>query len=217
MGEMTKDASQEVIITQGTYLASAVCKEQYPEVPRKEIVFIGRSNVGKSSLINSLTRVKNLARVSSQPGKTQTINFYEIGAKLPQVEERQDFYLVDLPGYGYAKTGAKRRKIWSKFINEYLLSSPRIQFVCQLIDVRHEPMTSDVEMFRWLVENNLPVLVIATKADKIGKNAVAKNVAAIKRGLGIPDLDVLPYSSLKNQGRQELLQVIADCLGEAEE
>lgn len=217
MGEMTKDASQEVIITQGTYLASAVCKEQYPEVPRKEIVFIGRSNVGKSSLINSLTRVKNLARVSSQPGKTQTINFYEIGAKLPQVEERQDFYLVDLPGYGYAKTGAKRRKIWSQFINEYLLSSPRIQFVCQLIDVRHEPMASDVEMFRWLVENNLPVLVIATKADKIGKNAVAKNVAAIKRGLGIPDLDVLPYSSLKNQGRQELLQVIADCLGEAEE
>ena len=217
MGEMTKDASQEVIITQGTYLASAVCKEQYPEVPRKEIVFIGRSNVGKSSLINSLTRVKNLARVSSQPGKTQTINFYEIGAKLPQVEERQDFYLVDLPGYGYAKTGAKRRNIWSKFINEYLLSSPRIQLVCQLIDVRHEPMASDVEMFRWLVENNLPVLVIATKADKIGKNAVAKNVAAIKRGLGIPDLDVLPYSSLKNQGRQELLQVIADCLGEAEE
>lgn len=217
MGELTKDASQEVIITQGTYLASAVCKEQYPEVPRKEIVFIGRSNVGKSSLINSLTRVKNLARVSSQPGKTQTINFYEIGAKLPQVEERQDFYLVDLPGYGYAKTGANRRKIWSKFINEYLLSSPRIQFVCQLIDVRHEPMASDVEMFRWLVENNLPVLVIATKADKIGKNTVAKNVAAIKRGLGIPDLDVLPYSSLKNQGRQELLQVIADCLGEAEE
>ena len=217
MGEMTKDASQEVIITQGTYLASAVCKEQYPEIPRKEIVFIGRSNVGKSSLINSLTRVKNLARVSSQPGKTQTINFYEIGAKLPQVEERQDFYLVDLPGYVYAKTGAKRRKIWSKFINEYLLSSPRIRFVCQLIDVRHEPMASDVEMFRWLVENNLPVLVIATKADKIGKNAVAKNVAAIKRGLGIPDLDVLPYSSLKNQGRQELLQVIADCLGEAEE
>ena len=82
MGELTKDASQEVIITQGTYLASAVCKEQYPEVPRKEIVFIGRSNVGKSSLINSLTRVKNLARVSSQPGKTQTINFYEIGAIL---------------------------------------------------------------------------------------------------------------------------------------
>lgn len=204
----------EVIITQGAYLASAVCKEQYPEVARKEIVFIGRSNVGKSSLINSLTRVKNLARVSSQPGKTQTINFYEIGAKIPQMEERQDFYLVDLPGYGYAKTGAEKRKIWSKFINEYLLSSPEIQFVCQLIDVRHEPMASDIEMFRWLVEHNLPVLVVATKADKIGRNAIAKNIAAIKRGLGVPDLDVLPYSSLKNQGRQELLQTIAECLAE---
>ena len=216
MQEMESKTSQDIIITQGKYLASAVCPEQYPEIPRKEIVFIGRSNVGKSSLINSLTRVKNLARVSSQPGKTQTINFYEIGAKVPQVEERQDFYLVDLPGYGYAKTGAKRRKIWSRFINEYLLASSQIQFVCQLIDVRHEPMASDIEMFRWLVENNLPVLVIATKADKIGRNAIAKNIAAIKRGLGIPDLDVLPYSSLKNQGRQELLHAIADCLVENE-
>ncbi len=206
--------TDDVIITQGTYLASAVKKEQYPEQQKKEIVFIGRSNVGKSSLINSLTRVRNLARVSSQPGKTQTINFYEIGAKIKDVSERKDFYLVDLPGYGYAKTGAERRKIWSKFINEYLLSSPNIQFVCQLIDVRHRPMASDVEMFRWLVENNLPVLVIATKADKLGKNTVAKNIAAIKRDLGIPELDVLPYSSLKNQGREELLQVIAGCLVE---
>ncbi len=209
--------TDDVIITQGAYLASAVKKEQYPEQQRKEIVFIGRSNVGKSSLINSLTRVRNLARVSSQPGKTQTINFYEIGAKIKDVSERKDFYLVDLPGYGYAKTGAERRKIWSKFINEYLLSSPNIQFVCQLIDVRHRPMASDVEMFRWLVENNLPVLVIATKADKLGKNTVAKNIAAIKRDLGIPELDVLPYSSLKNQGREELLQVIAGCLVEDEE
>ncbi len=209
--------TDDVIITQGTYLASAVKKEQYPEQQKKEIVFIGRSNVGKSSLINSLTRVRNLARVSSQPGKTQTINFYEIGAKIKNVSERKDFYLVDLPGYGYAKTGAERRKIWSKFINEYLLSSPNIQFVCQLIDVRHRPMASDVEMFRWLVENNLPVLVIATKADKLGKNTVAKNIAAIKRDLGIPELDVLPYSSLKNQGREELLQVIAGCLVEDEE
>lgn len=209
--------TEDVIITQGSYLASAVKKEQYPEQQRKEIVFIGRSNVGKSSLINSLTRVRNLARVSSQPGKTQTINFYEIGAKIKDVPERKDFYLVDLPGYGYAKTGAERRKIWSKFINEYLLGSPNIQFVCQLIDVRHRPMASDVEMFRWLVENNLPVLVIATKADKLGKNTVAKNIAAIKRDLGIPELDVLPYSSLKNQGREELLQVIAGCLIEDEE
>ena len=208
---------ERVIITQGKYLASAVKKEQYPEERRKEIVFIGRSNVGKSSLINSLTRVRNLARVSSQPGKTQTINFYDIGAKIEGVEERQDFYLVDLPGYGYAKIGAERRKIWSKFINEYLLNSEDLQFVCQLIDVRHEPMKSDVEMFNWLVENNIPVLIIATKCDKIGKNAVNSSISRIKKTLGVPELDVLPYSSLKNEGRAELLDVIASCLAETDE
>lgn len=203
---------EKVVITQGKYLASAVKKEQYPEVQRKEFVFIGRSNVGKSSLINSLTRVHQLARVSSQPGKTQTINFYEIGAKLGDNPERKDFYLVDLPGYGYAKTGAKRRKIWSQFINEYLLSSETLQFVCQLIDIRHEPMASDIEMFRWLVEHNLPVLVVATKADKVSRNGVAKSIAQIKNALGVPELDVLPYSSVKNTGREELLQVIGESL-----
>ncbi|MBP3231830.1 MAG: YihA family ribosome biogenesis GTP-binding protein [Anaerovibrio sp.] len=203
---------EKVVITQGKYLTSAVKKEQYPEVQRKEFVFIGRSNVGKSSLINSLTRVHQLARVSSQPGKTQTINFYEIGAKLGDNPERKDFYLVDLPGYGYAKTGAKRRKIWSQFINEYLLSSETLQFVCQLIDIRHEPMASDIEMFRWLVEHNLPVLVVATKADKVSRNGVAKSIAQIKHALGVPELDVLPYSSVKNTGREELLQVIGESL-----
>ena len=122
-----------------------------------------------------------------------------------------------MPGYGYAKTGAQHRKIWSKFINEYLLGSEDLQFVCQLIDSRHEPMASDVEMFRWLVEHNLPVLVIATKVDKLSKNAVAKNISQIKRSLGVPELDVLPYSSVKNVGREELLNVIADCLLEDDE
>lgn len=208
------DKKESIIITQGSYLASAVKREQYPEEQRPEIVFIGRSNVGKSSLINSLTRVHNLARVSGQPGKTQTINFYDIGAKIEGVEGRQDFYLVDLPGYGYAKTGMESRKTWSKFINEYLLHSENIQFVCQLIDCRHEPMKSDVDMFRWLVDNNIPVLVIATKADKIGKNAINSNIAKIKKALGVPELDVLPYSSLKNTGRTELLETIAGCLVE---
>jgi GTP-binding protein len=149
-----------VIITQGQYIASAVKPEQYPTEDLPEIVFIGRSNVGKSSLINSLTRVNNLARVSSNPGKTQTINFFEVGLKVAEVEGRKAFYLVDLPGYGYAKTGKEKRKIWSKFIEEYLLTSPRLKFVCQLIDIRHEPMASDVDMFRWLVENDIPVLIV---------------------------------------------------------
>ena len=206
------EQKNDVIITQARYLASAVRKDQYPAEKKPEFVFIGRSNVGKSSLINSLTRVKNLARVSSQPGKTQTINFYELGAKLPGEEERRSFYLVDLPGYGYAKTGREKCKLWSSFIEEYLKTSEQLQFVCQLIDIRHAPMASDVEMFQWLVRTGIPVLVIATKADKIGKQAREKQVREIQKALGVPDLSLLPYSSLKNEGRSELLDVLRDSL-----
>lgn len=206
------DKEKEVIITQAQYIASAVKKEQYPEKKMPEFVFIGRSNVGKSSLINSLTRVKGLARVSAQPGKTQTINFYELGVKLPGEEERRACYLVDLPGYGYAKTGRERRATWSKFIEEYLLTSPQLQFVCQLIDCRHDPMPADVKMFHWLVEQHIPVLIVATKADKLGKNAVQKQVVRIRQVLGVPELSVLPYSSLKNEGRLDLLDVIGQTL-----
>ena len=204
--------AQEVIITQASYLASAVNPSQYPVVRLPEFVFIGRSNVGKSSLINSLTRVKNLARVSSQPGKTQTINFYELGAKRAGADERKNFYLVDLPGYGYAKTAKGNRKIWAKFIEEYLTTSKELQFVCQLIDIRHAPMASDIDMFRWLVMRGIPVLVIATKADKLGKTAREKQVRVIKQALGVPELSVLPYSSLKNEGRSDLLDVLGDAL-----
>ncbi len=203
---------ETVIVTQGRYVASAVKKEQYPRGGLPEIVFIGRSNVGKSSLINSLTRVKNLARVSSQPGKTQTINFYEVGAKSADTGERKSFYLVDLPGYGYAKRGREQRKLWAKFIEEYLLESKEVRFVCQLIDIRHEPMASDAEMFRWLVENNIPVLIVATKADKIGRSVRQKQVAQIRKSLGVQELSVLPYSSLKNEGRSDLLDVIEETL-----
>lgn len=211
---MPDTKEEKVIITQGRYIASAVKKEQYPEAGLPEIVFMGRSNVGKSSLINSLTRMKGLARVSSQPGKTQTINFYELGAKLAGEAERRSFYLVDLPGYGYAKAGREKRKIWSKFIEEYLLTSQNLVFVCQLIDIRHEPMASDTDMFRWLVQHGLPVLIIATKADKLGKAARQKQVAVMRRALGVAELPVLPYSSLKGDGRSELLEVIAEALQE---
>ena len=207
--EQKKD---RVVVTKGAYLTSAVKKEQYPEVKRPEFVFIGRSNVGKSSLINSLTRVTNLARVSRQPGKTQTINYFEVGLKIDGSEERTDFYLVDLPGYGYAKTGKENQKIWKKFIDEYLLNSESIQFVCQLIDIRHDPMQSDIDMFRWLVTNGLPVLVIATKTDKLSRSAAQKQIARMKQVLGVPELDILPYSSLKNEGRSELLDSIATSL-----
>lgn len=203
---------EKVTITRARYLISAVGREQYPEQALKEFVFIGRSNVGKSSLINSLSRVHNLARVSAQPGKTQTINFYELGANIEGQAERKNFYLVDLPGYGYAKAGRGQRELWAKFIREYLLNSERIQFVCQLVDIRHELMASDLAMFRWLVENNLPVLLVATKADKLGRSGQDKSLAAMRRALGVKGLDILPYSSLKNTGRAELLETIAGAL-----
>lgn len=205
----TKD---KINIIRAKYTASAVKKAQYPAERLKEISFIGRSNVGKSSLINSLTRVHNLARVSGQPGKTQTINFFELTARIIETGEDKLFHLVDLPGYGYAKTAQTNRKQWAKFIEEYFLNSEQLQFVCQLIDIRHAPMKSDIEMFNWLVKNNVPVLIIATKADKISRGAVAKQVAQIRKTLGVKEIDILPYSSVKNAGRSELLEVIYQML-----
>ncbi|HCB92875.1 MAG TPA: YihA family ribosome biogenesis GTP-binding protein [Selenomonas sp.] len=199
---------KEIIVTQGKYVCSAVKRDQYPANKLPEIVFMGRSNVGKSSLINSLTRTRQLARVSSQPGKTQTINFFEVGVKLKGEEERKTFHLVDLPGYGYAKTGRENRKIWAKFIEEYLTSSEELRFVCQLMDIRHEPMASDLDMLNWLMAKNIPVLIVATKADKLSGNGRSKQLSVIRRAVGIPEISVLPYSSLKNDGRQDLLEVI---------
>ena len=142
-----KVMNSEINIIRAEYVASAVRPDQYPEGDLAEIVFIGRSNVGKSSLINSLSRVGGLARISGTPGKTQTINFFKMTAKLDE-ETRKDFFLVDLPGYGYAKTGQANRKRWAKFIDEYLLTSKRLKFVCQLIDSRHQPMKTDIDMFK---------------------------------------------------------------------
>ena len=185
------------------FILSAASEKQFVRDGMPQLAFAGRSNVGKSSVINRLVNRKNFARVGASPGKTSQINYFKIDGKL---------YLVDLPGYGYAKTGKERRKIWKKFIDEYLLTSPNLQFVCQLIDIRHEPMASDIEMFQWLVEHHVPVLIVATKADKIGKNACQKNIAAIRRALGVKEISILPYSSVKNEGRSDLLDVIRETL-----
>jgi len=204
---ITKDMN----ITSGQYIASAVKIDQYPEGELHEIAFMGRSNVGKSSLINSLSRRNGLARTSGSPGKTQTLNFYKLMAKLSDTDKR-DFFLVDLPGYGYARTGKSNRQQWAKFIEEYLLKSPRLQLVCQLIDIRHDPMQSDISAYRWLIENDVPVQVIATKADKLNRMAVKKNVEAIRKGLGMKGDHIIAYSSEKGLGRPELLDVIGQIL-----
>ena len=205
---------KNIIVAKSEYIASAVSKKNYPEIFLPEIVFCGRSNVGKSSLINSLTNRKNLARTSQTPGKTQTINFFKVDLKISDQKNifYKNFYLVDLPGYGYAKKSKSDRKIWAKFIEEYLLNSKNIKFVCQLIDFRHPPMDSDLKMFQWLVEKNLPVLCIATKSDKLSKSEQKKNLEIIKKSLQIDENSLLPYSSIKNEGRSDLLDVILNSL-----
>ena len=193
----------EIKIIRSEYVTSAVSRKTCPEELLPEIVFVGRSNVGKSSLINSLTNRKSLARTSGTPGKTQTINFFKV-----TLNDRREFYLVDLPGYGYAKTSKTNRKLWAKFIDEYLSSRRDIKFVCQLIDMRHPPQESDLKSFANLVEKNLPVLIIATKSDKIGKTQRQKQLDAIKNSLGVDAESILPYSSVKNEGRSDLLDVV---------
>lgn len=197
------------------YVASAVKPEQYPMPALEEIAFIGRSNVGKSSLINSLTRHNGLARVSGSPGKTQTINFYELEAKKNIEPEplRHTFYLVDLPGYGFAKTSKDNRGRWSGFINRYLSASEHLKMVCQLIDIRHKPMDSDLECYHWLLGCGIPVQLILTKADKISKNAAASQVALFKNTLGLDDSRIMPYSSSQHTYRKELITRIMSVLG----
>ena len=204
---------EEITIVKSEYVTSAVSRATCPEERLPEIVFVGRSNVGKSSLINSLTRRKSLARTSGTPGKTQTINFFRVELTAnPLPLTTYHFYLVDLPGYGYAKTSKTNRKLWAKFIDEYLSSRRDIKFVCQLIDIRHPPLESDLKSFASLVEKNLPVLIVATKSDKIGKTERQKHLDAIQTALNVDAESVLPYSSAKNEGRSELLDVILNSL-----
>lgn len=198
-------------IIRASYCATAVKIEQYPEGDYPEIAFIGRSNVGKSSLINSLCRHNGLARISGTPGKTQTINFYKVTFKFSD-EDKRDFFLVDLPGYGYARAGQTNKKQWAGFINQYITESSRLKMVCQLIDIRHDPMESDILSYHWLKEHDVPVQIIATKADKIARGHLKKHTHVIQQNLNLETDDVIPYSAVKGFGRPELLAKIAQVL-----
>lgn len=201
-------------IIRSKYVASAVRADQYPPIRMIEAAFIGRSNVGKSSLINSLCRRNGLARVSATPGKTQTINFYELEAKRTDegLDERAKFYLVDLPGYGFAKTNRNNKEQWSGFISKYLSESENLGLVCQLIDIRHKPMDSDMECYQWLKECGLKVQVVLTKSDKLSKNAAMSQKALFKREMGLSEDDIITYTSSQHTNRSELINRIMAAL-----
>ena len=201
-------------IIRSKYIASAVRADQYPSVRMIEAAFIGRSNVGKSSLINSLCRRNGLARVSATPGKTQTINFYELEAKRTDegLDERAKFYLVDLPGYGFAKTNRNNKEQWSGFISKYLSGSENLGLVCQLIDIRHKPLDSDLECYQWLKECGLRVQVVLTKSDKLSKNAAMSQKALFKRELGLSEDEIITYTSSQHTNRSELINRIMAAL-----
>ncbi len=165
-----------------------------------EIAFAGRSNVGKSSLINSLLNRKNLARTSSSPGKTVTINFYIIN---------EMFYLVDLPGYGYAKASLQERAKWGKMIEKYLSTRDVLRAVVLLVDIRHAPTKDDVMMYEWIVANGLKPIIVATKLDKIKRSQKDKNLKIVRETLGAEkDVKIVPYSSETKAGRDELLMIL---------
>lgn len=171
-----------------------------PDNPFNEVAFAGKSNVGKSSMINALLNRKSLARTSAQPGKTQTINFYNVNDAM---------YLVDLPGYGYAKTSASEKEKWGKMIENYLHTSKKLQAVFLLIDIRHDPSANDKMMYDWMVYQGFTPIIIATKLDKIKRSQIQKNVNAIREGLKVkPGTVIIPFSSETMQGRDVLWEVI---------
>ena len=180
-----------------------------PENTLPEVAFAGKSNVGKSSLINGLMNRKSLARTSAQPGKTQTINFYNINGEM---------YLVDLPGYGYAKIAESEKKKWGTMIENYLHSSKQLLAVFLLIDIRHAPSENDRMMYEWRVYQGFAPIIIATKLDKIKRSQVQKNVKIIREGLKVePGTKVFPYSAMTKQGREEIWEYMDALVLEAAE
>lgn len=180
-----------------------------PETKRPEIAFAGKSNVGKSSLINALMNRKALARTSSQPGKTQTINFYNINEAM---------YLVDLPGYGYAKVSPSEKAKWGKMIEKYLHTSKDLKAVFLLVDIRHEPSANDKQMYDWILHNGYEPIIIATKLDKLKRSQVQKSIKAVREGLKLPKEGILiPFSAETKQGREEIWNLMDELTGFGEE
>lgn len=184
-------------IKQSEFIISAVKRDQYPIDDRIEVAFVGRSNVGKSSLINSLTNRKKLAKVSQTPGKTRLVNFFLIN---------NDFYLVDLPGYGYAKVSKAEKENWGKTIELYLTGREQLKRIVLLVDSRHKPTGDDIMMYEWARHFGYNVVVVATKSDKLKNSEFKKSEKLIRETLGLSkDEKLYFYSSLKKNGTEELI------------
>ncbi len=180
-----------------------------PKTGRPEVAFAGKSNVGKSSLINALMNRKSLARTSSAPGKTQTINFYNVNELI---------YLVDLPGYGYARASEEIKAKWGKMIEDYLHQSQEIRAVFLLIDIRHNPTENDRIMYRWILDHGYEPIIVATKLDKIKRSQIQKQIKLVREGLEVvPGTQIIPFSAQTKQGREEIWQVIDELTGMNEE
>lgn len=179
-----------------------------PENDKQEVAFAGKSNVGKSSLINALMNRKSYARISATPGKTQTINFYSIN---------EEMYLVDLPGYGYAKVSEKEKAQWGKLVERYLHGSSMLKAVFLLIDIRHVPSANDRMMYEWILDKGFQPIMILTKLDKLKRSQVQKQIKVVKEGLKlVPGTRVIPFSSVTKQGREEIWEVIESFLEQEE-
>ena len=180
-----------------------------PENTLPEVAFAGKSNVGKSSLINGLLNRKNLARTSSQPGKTQTINFYNVNGAL---------YFVDLPGYGYASAAKEIREKWGRMIERYLHSSKQLRAVFLLLDIRHAPSANDCQMYDWILSQGYRPIIIATKLDKINRSQIQKQIKLLRETLKADkETPVLPFSALNKQGRDEIYALLDEILGVPDE
>lgn len=182
------------------YVTSSVRKSQYPTDNKPEFLLVGRSNVGKSSFINALVNRKNIARTSAIPGKTQTLNFYLIN---------EEFYLVDVPGYGFAKVSKSLKNKFGMIIEEYIRERENLRNVFMLIDFRHKPTDDDVLMYNYLKYYNIPVTIVATKADKVSRNNYNKNTSVIKETLNISNNDnLILFSTINREGKQEIHDII---------
>ena len=189
-------------IVSAEYIISAVGPKQYPEGGQPEIAFAGRSNVGKSSLINRMVNRKALARTSGSPGKTRHLNFYHIN---------DSFYFVDLPGYGFAKVSRVEKSGWGKMIEEYLMNRDSLRAVIQLIDIRHAPSREDAQMHEWLKHFGIPTILVTAKADKIARGNWPKHTRLIKETLvPFPATPVIAFSSETGQGKDELWKLISE-------